>query len=353
MKRIQSITVNEASPCESVPEQDAQLQIDMLTSVEGWTAPAGAGRRDAVLQTMQRAKEAGVKRIYLRLFSGGQAMYPSKVATVQSGSWGFDTWNAPADAVEIAHQLGMEIHAWYTLFEEHHGHSSAEDIRNVNLSSFFGDHPEYMQMDRDGIRYFGTVDFFYDEVCQYKLKIIDEIIPFRFDGILLDYVRHNGVPSGDYTTGIHRLGYNPEIVAAFKERTGKDAFAIDPADDEWICFKAEPHIKIIREIRKRFKKANPDVELSLMLWPLDNLRWNALDVATLTRENLVDMMTAMSIAYTFHPREAKNQVECLRSQCQSDKVRIVPGVCGYNKIYPSEFEEYIEAVEQLGLIVFE
>jgi len=41
-----------------------------------------------------------------------------------------------------------------------------------------------------------------------------------------------------------------------------------------------------------------------MLWPENYFTWAAIDVPTITEEGFVDMLTAMSIKYTYHPREA-------------------------------------------------
>jgi len=336
------------------------MQINAITTLTDWTSHAGAWGEEGVARILSYLKFAGMKKVYWRVFGGGNAMYPSKVASVFNGRTytaliemtppGYLNWMTKIDcasfdslqsAVEQAHELGLELHAWYTVFEDDHGgHTS---------SSFVREHPEWIQQDRNGEKQACVLDFFYQGVREYKQKIVDELLTYDIDGLLLDYARHNAVPSGSVSNHIHRLGYNPEIVAAFKQRTGKDAFEIPPDDQDWLKFKSEPHTQFITEVRRKMKVAKPDSELSLMLWPVDNFSWTCIDLPKLSAENTIDMVTGMSIKYTFSPQEAKDQSECFKSQIKSDKVRIAPGIAGYNGLSQTHFDEYVRAVEQLGL----
>jgi len=327
------------------------MQINALVSFNDWGHLAGTWGPQGIRRIMEYASDAGIKKLYWRMFGGGSANYPSKVASVLTGRYDFTKWDHPKDAVEIAREFGIEIHAWYTHYEESHGGIMVGEtgVSDDNTSAIGVNNIDYVQTDRNGRKYFGTVDFFYDEIYDYKMKIMDEIIAYGFDGILLDYARHNGNPSCNAETGISRFGYNPEIVAAFKEKTGKDAFEIDPADEEWLRFKSEPHLRLVRETHKKMKAANSNAELSLMLWPVEYFTWGAIDVPTMTEEGLIDMLTAMSTKYTYHPREAKAQIEALKANTKSDKVRFMPGLCCYNFMSVNGLENFVKAVEDLGV----
>jgi len=335
------------------------MQVNAITTLTDWTSLGGAWDKVGVARIMSYLKFAGMTKVYWRVFNGGNAIYPSKIAPhfkgdsyqelIDNNPPGYMDWMTKVDcgkfdalqaAIECAHELGMELHMWYTHFEdEHGGHTS---------SSFSANHPEWIQMDREGRRQEGVLDLFYDEVYQYKQKIIDELLEYDFDGMLLDYARHNAVPSGSVATGIHRLGYNPEIVAAFKERTGKDAFAIPEDDEEWLKFKSEPHTRFITEVRQKMKAKNPASELALLLLAVDNFKWTCVDVPKLSAENIIDMVTSMSVKYSFSTQEAKDHVECLKAQL-SDNTRIAPGIAGYNGLSQTHFDEYIKTLEELGI----
>ena len=121
------------------------MQIDIIGNL------GRARDRNDVYGYLKKVKDAGVKRVYLRTHGGGRPLYPSKVAK------GNKEWNPFPAAIEIGHELGLEVHGWYTLFEESHGGIVSEDLRDANLGSFFQDHSEYMQMDRNGTKYFKPI----------------------------------------------------------------------------------------------------------------------------------------------------------------------------------------------------
>ena len=191
------------------------MQVNTITTLTDWTRLGGAWGEQGVARILSYCKSAGMKKVYYRIYNGGSALYPSNVASRWKGAgpsidklqylgtegtyaWrpyvNFENWNCVADAVRIGHDLGLEIHGWYSVFEDDHGGGSG--------SSFVAEHPEYIQMDINGKKMPKVVDFFFDGVREYKLKIIDEIAEFGLDGLLLDYARHNAVPSGDVNTGI-------------------------------------------------------------------------------------------------------------------------------------------------------
>ena len=129
------------------------MQINMITSFSDWTAFAGTWDKQGILRIMSYVKAAGVKKIYWRIFNGGTATYPSKIATVCTGErwyekmagasppgtydWykthSYKNWNSVANAVKIAHEMGVELHGRYTVYEDNHGGGTG--------SSFTEEHP--------------------------------------------------------------------------------------------------------------------------------------------------------------------------------------------------------------------
>ena len=132
------------------------MQVNAITTLTDWTGLGGAWSKEGVGRILSYLKFAGMNKVYWRTFAGGNAMYPSKVASVYHGKAaqplvkvnppGYVDWITKIDcgsfdslqcAVDWAHELGMELHAWYTVFEDDHGgHTS---------SSFVRDHPEWIQ----------------------------------------------------------------------------------------------------------------------------------------------------------------------------------------------------------------
>jgi hypothetical protein len=202
-------------------------------------------------------------------------------------------------------------------------------------------------MDREGRSYSGTFDWFYPEVREYKLAIVDELLKYPAKGLLLDFVRHNATASAD-AAGIHRFGYNPEIRAAFKKAHGVDPLDL-PADDErWLAFKREIRTSLVRDVRRRMDATRTCKELSLMTWPVDCARWLCLDVPGLAASGAVQMITAFSLAYSIRPEEARLQMKIMKQQTRGSRVRLVPGLMAYGGIQRAHVDRFVEAAEKAG-----
>ena len=224
------------------------MQINTITTFTDWAWLYGTAGRLGVERMFDFLTVARVKKLYWRVFNGGLAIYPSRVAPVFRGSElgnqyeigeagtrqytlgrgggtdsrGYLRWLDAEDfdvfamAVETGRRRDIEVYAWYTFYEEDHG---------GDVCSPLGRDPAFQSTDMDGRTYPGAVEFFFSEVQEYKLAIIAELLERGVDGILLDYVRHNATPSGD-ADGIHRFGYNAGIREAFRAEDGRDPVRI-------------------------------------------------------------------------------------------------------------------------------
>ncbi len=281
------------------------LKLRTVSTLTDWTTVAGCWGKVGVYRIFDYLKIAGITDVYWRVFNGGLAMYPSNVAQVQDNyvyderkkqmlyplptmraeylkAIDFNQYDPIKDAVEIAKEVGINLYLWYTIYEDDHG--------GPCLSEFARKHPEYWQMDKEGRRYRGTLDFFYDEVRDYKMKIIDELLSYPAQGLFLDFVRHNACPSADQN-GIHRFGYNPEIRSFYKNNFGNDPANLAPDNKEWLSFKQDIMTSLIKDIKRKMDKTHTYKELSLMLWPIeDYVRWGCIDLATLTSEKIIQML---------------------------------------------------------------
>ncbi|MBI3921950.1 MAG: hypothetical protein HY318_11085, partial [Armatimonadetes bacterium] len=328
-----------------------------------WTDLGGCWGRPGVCAIFDYLRVAGIKDVYWRVFNGGLAMYPSKVAQVQDRR-GYDEWKAMqlypqptvrveylkaldfntcdpvADAVEIAKEFGINLHLWYSIYEDDHG--------GAFLCDFAREHPEYWQQDREGRSYRGTLDFFYEEVRSYKQAIIDELLAYETKGLLLDFVRHNACPSAD-RDGIHRFGYNPAIRDHYRETHGTDPMDLPPDNEQWLTFKREIMTTFLHEVRTKMDCTETCRELSLMLWPVDYSRWACLDVPRLTEERVVQMVCMMSLKYSRSPQEAIDQYHIMQPQVRNPEVAILPGLCCYDGIYPGHVNACVDAAEKAGI----
>lgn len=289
-------------------------------------ADAPAWGEQGIRTMLEHCKAAGWKRVYWRVFDAGRSLYSSKllepmkydtspepnclttgelasqappdlVARAMKMDYkGFDTLE---DAVKIGHELGLEICAWLTINEDDHGWGWQ--------SRFALQHPEFRWVRRDGRPYNSQLSFAFPEVRKYKLALIKEILAYKVDGIMLDWIRTGDIrdnPQND--AGVANYGYEAPLVKGFKAKYGIDPHDIDNGDYRWVHFRSEPITEFMRSVRAEVNKRKPRIPLSAMVHhryayrgrieeggAIDgSLRGILCDVRTWARDGLVDEMVA-------------------------------------------------------------
>jgi len=328
------------------------VTMNDLTHFTGTAGPVGIARFFDVL-TLAR-----VKRVYWRVFSGGMALYPSEITNIFRGkdikawhglgdgggpkteNWAmhedYSTWDPLATAVEMAHERGIELCAWWTVCEEDHG---------GHVGSAFGKRTELRMHDRDGHDYPGTVELFLPEVQDYRMSVLEEIKQRGVDGLLLDFARCNATPGAD-PDGIHRFGYNPPVREAFKAGHGSDPLDLPKDDADWLAFKNDYRAGFVETIRDRIGK---DKHVALMTIPHVQLdRWLCLDLARLTGNQTIDLVMPFSMTYCNSPEATVRDVKSLREQSSGEHAIIAAGMQGYWGMIPDVYEASIAAAESIG-----
>lgn len=335
------------------------MRISPLCTFNDWTAHFGAWGEAGVEKIFDVLSIAGVTRVYWRGLSGGVAEYPSEVAprldprkhtdifgmhTCHGGieSWhclkGFhlDTFDPLAAAVRIGKERGISVCAWLTIYEEDHGGAHGSPLATD---------PRYMQQDRREHPYAGTADFFFPEVREYKLKVVQELIDRGVDGLLLDFVRHNATPSAD-ENGVHRFGYNPEIREAFRSVSGKDPLDLPADDPAWLAFKTGYQTDFVREVYARLPES---AHKALMTWAVDVRRWLGLDLHALSASGTIDLVIPVSMAYSNTPEEVVGQHRKLADQVAGTSVEVASSMETYFGIDAEDFEDAVLAAEAAGI----
>ena len=130
-------------------------------------------------------KMANMNAVLWQCRQGGTAYYNSS----------YEPWGSYADykdpgydplsyAVQQAHNRGMELHAWFNVFQTSSTHSGSPAA----------EHPEWVCRDRDGnpMTASRAVSPGLAEVREYTIKVAMEIVRnYDIDGLHLDYVRWN------------------------------------------------------------------------------------------------------------------------------------------------------------------
>ncbi len=327
-----------------------------------WIYGGGSWGRPGLQRIADFCLEAGISRLYWRSHNGGQAKYPSCVATNADGATyrdpefkglgalpksyfaymeevDYSQWDQLADMAEVGASKGVEVAHWYTFLEDDHGGHLASD--------FLRAHPELRVCTRDGEPVPGCLDFWFPAVREYKLSIIRELLSKPASRLLLDLLRRNGRPSAD-VGGHHRYGFHPEKVAAFHAETGLDALALQPGTPEWarwIDFNAAALTGFLREAGALARAAGRP--LDLLVWPVDQREWLALDLPTLAREGVVSEVVVGSHTYSYSPDEVDRQLAALRPQLEASGVPVIPSLPAYHEVPPEGFEGFAQrALEQ-------
>jgi uncharacterized lipoprotein YddW (UPF0748 family) len=226
---------------------------------------------------------------------------------VWNGSWDpkrvrriFDTYenfDSLAEAVRYGHQIGLEIHAWLTVNEDDHAWGLQ--------SRFSREHPQYRWVKRSGQPYISQMSFAFEEVRQYKLGLIKEILTYDIDGFFFDWMRTGDVRSDPQTTpdGTADFGYEKPLVEAFEAKYGLKPTQVRNYDPRWVQMRAEPQSQFVRAAHDLIKGKSRSLVISFMghhPWsirgtnttPNGNLNGLLLDVRTWAQNGWIDEAVA-------------------------------------------------------------
>jgi hypothetical protein len=192
-------------------------------------------------------------------------------------------------AVEYAHKIGLQLHAWVSINEDDHGWGMR--------SRFSKEHPQFRWVRRDGRPYKSQMSFAFPEVRDYKLAIVKELTDgYAIDGLFVDWIRTGDVRDNPQTdpNGVANSGYETPNIQAFKSKFNKDPHDVPNEDPDWVAVRAEPQTLFMRELRKSTKLpicamvAHPWAYRGFLDKVNGSLKGLLLDVPTWAKEKLVD-----------------------------------------------------------------
>jgi len=229
--------------------------LDTVVSHGDWFNAWGSFGKPSVYRILDQCRQAGIRRVYWRTFLGARAHYHSRLEPVAYGAEGIERpgnegrdrlaydlreWDPLGDAVSVARELGLQLSAWSTFYEETH-------VQLVT-TRFAAEHPEFWWMSREGRQRPSKLSFAYPEVHAYKLALLQEQAAYGVDDVCLDFFRENQLYQARHEglrpkqevdeNGVCVYGYEPAMVAAYQQATGRDPFTLDNADEGWLRFRA-------------------------------------------------------------------------------------------------------------------
>lgn len=276
---------------------------------------------ESVRHILDRCKEIGWTRVYWRCLDGGRAHFKSKLMDGPATGYEPDNWHkwgheAPpewhksddqlpdifrqyadfddvAEAVRYGHSIGLEIHAWVSINEDDHAWGL--------ISRFSKENPQYRWVKRSGLPYNSQLSFAFQEVRQYKLELLKEILTYDIDGVFFDWLRTGDMRNEPQATpdGTADFGYEKPLVAAFEKQYGLSPTQVRNYDERWVKLRAEPQTAFMRAAHKLIKGKSSSLAISYLghsPWSFrgatptinGNLNGLLVDLKTWAQEGLVD-----------------------------------------------------------------
>lgn len=226
---------------------------------------------EQVRETLLKLKSLNVNALYLETWYDGNC-----IGFIDVDGVGHPSVNGDYDALEgfvrIGHELGIEIHCWVENFFV--GYTSG----NSYTSEIARKYADKLLLDKKGRNYFyyhenASFVFLnpYDRECRdVVLSVYRKLVEkYDIDGIHLDYIRF---PELNYIDGVSDFGYNDDIIAGFREKTGitgdPHGFAKNSAEQKaWIDFRCGIISSFVKEVRDEVLSIDPGLWISAATYP--------------------------------------------------------------------------------------
>lgn len=304
-----------------------------------------AGSRRGLADIFDRLAHAGINTVFVETVNAGYPIYPSRVAPEQNPL--ARHWDPLQAAVELAHERGMEAHAWVWVFAA--GNQRHNTILNLPWSypgPILAAHPDWANADRQGRAIPAGQDKpFLDpanpQVRQYLLRLYEEIITqYNVDGLQLDYIRY---PFQNAASG-RSYGYGTASRHQFQQRTGVDPLELTPNDRElwlqWTEFRTEQVNSFVADTADHLRRIRPDIVLSAAVFAMsEHERIQKLQQhwEVWAREGDVDMIVTMSYAQDTNRFQQLTTPWLLEAELGS--TLIVPGIQLLNLSEAATFDQ--------------
>lgn len=321
-----SVLISAATNTSAAEPKKLIVGVDYNDEVQAVARKGELADTPVIKQMLDNIKSSGATGVCWRVSAAGFVTYPSKVyhvyypKTVYTYATVWDLIFKRCDplqvAVDYAHEIGLEIYAYVTLFDDAY----------INQEPIFGrQHPEYYMRHYGGLDPYkdpleqcirGVFSYGYPEVRQWRMKLIEELISYGPDAIYLDCARtHSGIHPipvhGWYPAATFphlRYGYNDYEIERYRNqydkeppvRSPRSVEPLIPTEDElnWNKVRGSFLTDFLREASQAVHDAN--MKLCVCFYPKtynglnpgyhcrQQLGWFDIDWKTWVDEKLVD-----------------------------------------------------------------
>ena len=209
--------------------------------------------RAEIATAMDALAKGGINVVFPVVWSKGATLYPSEVMralTGQSIDARYEGRDPLAETIAEAHQRGIEVIPWFEYgFTDGHVRYPGKILAR---------HPEWAALGVDG-KLVVKNDYPW-------LNSLDPAVQRWMSDLVLEVCRKydiDGVQGDDRLPALpSEAGYNPEIVAAYKAETGRDAPS-DTKEPRWLAWRAERLTKYLTELRAEVKNVRAELVFSM------------------------------------------------------------------------------------------
>ena len=247
--------------------------------------------------------KAGINTVFFETVNSGYTIHPSKVAPQQNPL--VKGWDPLKAAVKLAHERGMELHAWVWVFAAvNQRHNTILNQPKEYLGPVLSRYPDWAMTDKKGNRFSpisgkAFLDPANPGVQRYLTLLLEEIATrYDVDGIQLDYIRY---PFQNHDGSIN-FGYGIAAQQEFQKLTGVDPINLslsDPLWSQWTGFRIKQIDNFVASVSQRLKQKKPDLILSTAVFPMPrHKRLNKIQQhwEEWVRQEWIDMLVPMTYA---------------------------------------------------------
>ena len=230
-----------------------------------------AGSPQGLARVFDRLAASGINLVFMETVNAGYPIYPSEVAPEQNPLT--QGWDPLAAGVQLAHERGMELHAWVWTFAV--GNVAHNRVLGKPLD-FVGPvaslHPDWLNYNNHlRLTEASASKFFLDqanpEAREYLLRLFEEIVTrYDVDGLQLDYIRY---PFQDIAGGFS-FGYGQAARQQFRQQTGVDPLTLTSRSnlwEDWLNFRLEQVNQFVATASRRLHDLRPELTLSVAVFP--------------------------------------------------------------------------------------
>ncbi|MHB9030303.1 MAG: glycoside hydrolase family 10 protein [Candidatus Latescibacterota bacterium] len=323
-----------------------------------WVVRESLAGPEHVQQLVEFADAFHYNALFVQVRGRGDAFYQSALVPGPEEFSGIPSQFDPLAAlIPLAHDRGMEVHAWFNIYLTWSSGTSPSAGNHVLRI-----HPDWFMVSLNGLSMATCpIDSAVNSVTEgrylspglepvrtYLLEVIREAVEkYRFDGVHLDYVRYPGW-SFDFHESVRtdfkkQFGLDPRIAVTGERGADPQLLLLG----KWVEFRAGQVSRFVREVSAQVRKVDPRVRISAAVKPDAEEAYHRFgqDWPQWLREGSVDFVVLMSyISHNGRFRDTLNS-----AIAKSDRRKIIGGVGAY-MISPEAVGEQISYTRELGLL---